>query len=244
MIPHIRSVFNMAPRRLQVKRGTGVLNKLIDLLPFEAHIPGGYRYCGPGTKLQTRLARGDLPINGLDAACKEHDVRYSQTSDTRERNKADLALADQAWQRVKAGDSSLGERAAAYAVTNSMKLKAKLGMGCRKSQLGATTAKTKQKHGGGCVKRKKKQQHQKKRKKKQLYPEARVIPLPKTGAGDVRTILEKIGLNSRSVVPATKKIRTAISGGPKEVRIGKGLYLRPFHAGYGLYLRPYAPDLN
>lgn len=231
----------MVPKRRQVTRGKGVLNKLIDLLPFEAHIPGGYRYCGPGTKLQERLARGDPPINGLDAACKDHDVRYSQTSDTRERNAADLALADKAWQRVKASDSSLGERAAAYAVTNAMKLKAKLGMGCPKKKRAvapAAGAGIKKKNGAATKKQKKKKKMMKK------TVDARVIPLPKTGAGSVKSVLRKIGVDPRSVEPAARKIRTVVSGGPKEVRVGKGLYLRPYHSGYGLYLRPYAPDLN
>jgi len=39
----------------------------------ELHIPG-YSYCGPFTKLNERLARGDEPINKLDAGCKEHDI--------------------------------------------------------------------------------------------------------------------------------------------------------------------------
>lgn len=35
-----------------------VLNRAIDALPIEFHIPG-YNWCGPGTKVQKRLARGD-----------------------------------------------------------------------------------------------------------------------------------------------------------------------------------------
>src|SRR5436190_1498277 len=50
-------------------------------------------------------------------------------NDTAARNKADLVLADQAWERVKSLDASIGERAAAYAIVNAMKAKAKLGMG-------------------------------------------------------------------------------------------------------------------
>ena len=38
-------------------------------------------------------------------------------------------MADKAWQRVKARDSSFGEKAAALAVTNIMKVKSKMGMG-------------------------------------------------------------------------------------------------------------------
>ena len=41
----------------------------------EKHIPG-YNFCGPGTKVVTRLYRGDKGINELDEACKRHDVDY------------------------------------------------------------------------------------------------------------------------------------------------------------------------
>jgi len=57
----------------------------------ELHLPG-YNFCGPGTKLQKRLARGDRPINELDAACMVHDIAYSDSKDTRTRVKADKTL--------------------------------------------------------------------------------------------------------------------------------------------------------
>ena len=111
--------------------GKGLLNSLISHLPLELHVPG-YSYCGPGTKLKERLARNDKPKNKLDSYCREHDIFYENNPDTASRNKADMRLADQAWERVKASDASLGERAAAYAITNAMKGKAKLGMGLNK----------------------------------------------------------------------------------------------------------------
>ena len=64
-------------------RGKGLVNKVINSLPFELHFPG-YQYCGPGTKLAKRLARGDPGINSLDAAGKDHDIAYS-------RNREDVA---------------------------------------------------------------------------------------------------------------------------------------------------------
>ncbi|KAJ8964117.1 hypothetical protein NQ314_005113 [Rhamnusium bicolor] len=60
-------------RRRTTKKGRGLLNTLINKLPVELHIPG-YRFCGPGTKLQKRLDRGDQGNNLLDEACKS---RYS-----------------------------------------------------------------------------------------------------------------------------------------------------------------------
>lgn len=108
-----------------------VINKSIDLLPIELHLPG-YQYCGPGTRLSERLRRGDAGVNKLDAACKEHDIAYSKYSDSANRAKADAQLAERAWERVKSNDASLGEKAAAWAVTNIMKAKSKFGGGVKK----------------------------------------------------------------------------------------------------------------
>ena len=112
--------------------GSGLVNNQINKLPFELHIPG-YQYCGPGTKLQKRLARGDSGINPLDSACKQHDIAYSQNrEDIEKRNTADQILAEKAWQMVFAKDSSIAEKTAAYAITNIMKAKSKFGMGMKK----------------------------------------------------------------------------------------------------------------
>lgn len=114
----------------QLRRGSGLLNSFINKLPFEMHIPG-YNYCGPGTKLRLRLSRGDKGINKLDEACKAHDIAYAQSSNLSRRHEADRILAEKAWQRVKSSDASIGEKAAAWSVTNIMKGKRKLGMGLR-----------------------------------------------------------------------------------------------------------------
>lgn len=111
--------------------GNGLVNSLINRLPIELHIPG-YQYCGPGTKLQQRLQRGDPGINKLDKACKEHDIAYSQNKDNLSaRHDADKVLENKAWSRVLATDSSLPEKAAAWSVANTMKVKRKLGMGMK-----------------------------------------------------------------------------------------------------------------
>jgi len=109
---------------LKPYRGRGLLNTLINNLPFPLTLPG-YSYCGPGNDLSKHL----LAKNKLDSYCKEHDIFYEKHRDTASRNKADMKLAEQAWSRVKASDASLAEKAAAYAITNIMKAKAKLGMG-------------------------------------------------------------------------------------------------------------------
>ena len=57
----------------------------------EYHLPG-YNFCGPGTDLEIRLARGDKPINALDACCMVHDIVYSETNSIPKRIDADRKL--------------------------------------------------------------------------------------------------------------------------------------------------------
>ena len=42
-----------------------VLDNLIDLLPFEMHVPG-YKFCGHRTKLAEHIQCDDIGINPLD----------------------------------------------------------------------------------------------------------------------------------------------------------------------------------
>lgn len=109
----------------------GFINSLINKLPIELHLPG-YNFCGPGTKLHNRLARGDKGVNLLDEACREHDISYSQNKELNHRHQADNVLLNKAWERVLSNNSSLGEKANAYLVLNAMKAKLKLGMSLRK----------------------------------------------------------------------------------------------------------------
>ncbi|XP_072764635.1 uncharacterized protein [Anoplolepis gracilipes] len=86
------------------------------------------KFCGPGTRLEERLARGDRGINPLDAACREHDIAYFRNNDLAERHAADRILAKKAQTRITAKDSSLGERAAATAVWTAMKTKTNISL--------------------------------------------------------------------------------------------------------------------
>lgn len=115
-----------------IYQGEGIVNEAINRLPFELHLPG-YQFCGPGTKLRKRLLRGDVGINRLDAACREHDIAYS-VDNIKERHEADRVLQEKAWQRVKSSDASLGEKSAAWTVTNIMKAKRKLGLGMKRKK--------------------------------------------------------------------------------------------------------------
>jgi hypothetical protein len=191
------------------KRGCGLINTLINKLPIELHIPG-YRYCGPGTKLEKRISRGDPGVNPLDEACKEHDISYSKFKDLETRHKADKVLAQKALNRLKASDAGIGEKLAAASVTGIMKAKTALGFGLRrhrKRRLKRRQTKNimgrglrKVKHNGisfnEAVKRARQQISGKKfnnlnniikstlahvKKQKIIYPKRRIIPIPKTG---------------------------------------------------------------
>lgn len=133
-----------------VKCGTGIIDKIIDKLPFEVHVPN-YQFCGPGTHLKKRLARGDKGVNALDSACREHDIAYSKHSDSQNRGVADKILQKEAMKRFLSKDASIGERATALGVAAAMKIKRTLtgnGLNCckkSKKRRKKTKAKTKRK---------------------------------------------------------------------------------------------------
>lgn len=118
-------------------RGTGLLNRTIDALPVELHLPG-YRFCGPGTKLSER--QGQRGINRLDDLCRTHDYSYQRHKDSTHRNEADRELANKAWDRFKSKDTPFGEKAAAWFVTTAMNAKRKMGAGGKKKKRGVKKA--------------------------------------------------------------------------------------------------------
>lgn len=243
--------------------GSGFVNALINKLPFEFHFPG-YHYCGPGTKLEKRLAQGDPGINPLDAACKEHDIAYSKYhEDLRARHRADRELAERAWKRVQSKDSSLSEKATAFAVTNIMKAKTKLGMGVKHKKKGGislrkviaaakramvkspysrkvirsalNSAKKEVKNSGGRSK----------------INKTRVIPLPKKMGGVLPLVpifagLSAVGALTGGAAGIAKAINDASAARKQleeskrhnkvmeNVSIGKGLYLKPYKTGNSL----------
>jgi hypothetical protein len=84
---YLKRVINNLPKGI-ITAGSGafntLLNKLSNVMP-ELHIPG-YNFCGPFTKLDKRLSRGNKPVNKLDAGCKEHDIFCRYHKDTKERH--------------------------------------------------------------------------------------------------------------------------------------------------------------
>lgn len=252
---------------MKTSQGKGLLNRAINNLPFELHLPG-YSYCGPGTKLAERLARGDPPKNKLDAACKEHDIEYSKNKDLHQRHRADKVLENKAWQRVKAKDSNFGEKSAAWLVTNAMKAKRKLGMGARKrtksfkSCILNKVKKHVKHYGNGIAKDNIKLALKAARmavkqtggRKKVKLP--RVIPVPKVG-GILPLIpifagLSALGALSGGAAGIAKAVTDARAANEKlkesqrhnkameDIALGKkgsGLYLAKHKTGYGLFLK-------
>lgn len=198
-------------------KGTGfisnLLNKAIDKLPIELHV-GNRNFCGPGTKLAKRLARGDKPTDPLDEACKIHDIEYSKFKDSKNRARADKELAERAWKRVKAKDASFGEKSTAWLVTTAMKAKTAMGSGHRKIKKKSKNNTTKS--GKGQIRRTKK---------------GGVIPLLPILAG-LSALGSLAGGASAvaKVVSDNKNAKKTLAELERHNRAmeGKGLFLRPY----------------
>ena len=77
--------------KTQFVRGGSMMNKIINKLPFEMHLPG-HNFTGPGTNLKKRLnldltpKEWSKPVNRVDDAAYRHDVCYLMNKDTQTRN--------------------------------------------------------------------------------------------------------------------------------------------------------------
>lgn len=238
-----------------VMQGGGLLNSVINNLPFELHLPG-YNYCGPGTKLRKRLLRGDKGINKLDEACMRHDIAYDKYHNTEDRHKADLELLNMAKRRIKSTDSGRGEKLASWLVSKVMKSKIKMGAGvkCFKKVISEIRSKLK--------KYKPKNTHSAinfayKAAKKLLSKNGgvripRVIPVPKTG-GILPLIpifagLSALGTLAGGAAGIAKTVNDYKSAKQnlqesqrhnrviESIALGRGLYLKPYKKGSGLFV--------
>lgn len=242
--------------------GFGLVNNLINNLPFEVHLPG-YQFCGPGTKLAQRLAQGDKGINLLDSACREHDIAYSQNKDIHSRHQADKVLIEKAWQRVKSTDSNWKERANAWLVTNLLKAKVKFGLGmttkrkmkkkqCKQKLFASTVKNTlkvlkdkKPNNIYDAVKIAKNVVHSSfKNKKKSNIGVPRVIRVPKIGGFlpivPILTALSALGglaTGGSAIVKAVKDIKNGKEQLAEATRHNR--YMESIAMGKGLYLKPY-----
>ena len=91
-----------------------------------------YNYCGPGTKLEERLASNDPnyrePINKLDAICQQHDIDYGNARSLSDKHAADdimLQRISEIPYRERPWGTSLAQAAIAT--------KKKLGLGASKN---------------------------------------------------------------------------------------------------------------
>lgn len=243
-------------------KGEGFVNNLINKLPVELHIPG-YQYCGPGTKLEKRLKRGDQGINPLDKACRVHDIAYQNFKSLEERHKADKELEEAAWSRVKSKDASLGEKTASWFVTSAMKTKRKVGVGfnCLLKEI-ENALKTRKGKGFKRRGRKGKKGESVKpiinfalsvakrfikrvggRKKVQV---PRIIPVPKQGGVipfiPIFAALSALGALAGGSSQIAKAVKDAQHNKAMEAIAaskGKALYLKPYRKGRALFLKPY-----
>lgn len=100
---------------MESDRKSNFVDRIFESLP-EMHL-WGYRYCGPNTNIELRLASNESGINELDCACKEHDIAYNESTEHEWRYNADKLLILRAIRRVYAKDSRIGERFAALLVS-------------------------------------------------------------------------------------------------------------------------------
>lgn len=237
-------------------KGRGLINSLINNLPVELHIPG-YNYCGPGTRLQERLQRGDKGINPLDNACMNHDIAYSKFLNLEDRHKADLELRNMAKQRLKSKDASRGEKVASWVVNKIMKAKLKTGAGIKSFKSSVAKLKT--------LLKKIKPKNNKDAIQfayvaaKKIFNKnnnirlPRIIPIPKTG-GILPLIPIFAGLSALgSLAGGASGIAKAVNDYKaaqknlaeserhnkmmESIALGKGLYIKPYKKGSGLCVR-------
>ena len=141
------SKFLITKRHQDHSTGGSLVNTLLNKLPLpEMHLglpqsvpsefrPGGkynrtskYSYCGPFTKLRSRLDQGYSGVNRLDQACLDHDLAYAASSDVKTRNKADDILANKAAQIVMDSNAPDYEKQDGRLVTGIIAAKSRFGL--------------------------------------------------------------------------------------------------------------------
>ena len=222
-------------------KGRGIVNRLIDSLPIELHLPGGYQFCGPGTHFEERQSLGQRGLNSLDKLCYQHDHAYHNTKDDKQRYDADKKLEWGAWDLTRNKQLPLSERAASWLVMNAMKLKTR-----RKPSKGSSL----KFRGNG----KKKNVNSRKTRTKHIpriqggFLPALLAALPFLSA--VGTLVGGGAAVAKTVIDAKRsqedlnETRRHNKKMEEEARKnGRGLYYTPYKArqtnGKGLYIRPY-----
>ena len=120
---------------IKVQEGGSLLNKAINNLPFEMHLPG-HNFTGLGTKLNSVL-NPDLtpkewskPVHRVDKATYHHDICYLKNDDTATRN----AVCDKNMLKELEGiyNPTLRERLDKSLVSKLIGTKVNFGMGVQK----------------------------------------------------------------------------------------------------------------
>ena len=116
-----------------IQRGSDIVSSLAKINPPELHLYSvdkkrKYNFCGPFTRLQKRLARGDEGINRLDSLCKTHDIAYSKST-----KNADRHIADR--QMVAAINALPNPTRTEKMVRNIINTKQRFGLGVKKKNL-------------------------------------------------------------------------------------------------------------
>ena len=119
-------------------KGGSILNKMINSLPVEMHLPG-HNFTGPGTKLNKRLnpdltpKKWSKPINRVDKAAYNHDICYLKNNDTMTRN----AVCDKNMLKELKGiyNPTIRERMERGLVSSLIGTKARFGWGLNKKKL-------------------------------------------------------------------------------------------------------------
>ena len=119
-------------------KGGSILNKMINSLPVEMHLPG-HNFTGPGTKLNKRLnpdltpKKWSKPINRVDKAAYNHDICYLKNTDTVTRN----VVCDKNMLKELKGiyNPTIRERMERGLVSSLIGTKARFGWGLNKKKL-------------------------------------------------------------------------------------------------------------
>ena len=127
---------------IKTQKGGSLLNKAINNLPFEMHLPG-HNFTVLGTKLKKRLNPDLTPkkwskrINRVDKAAYHHDICYLKNDDTATRN----AVCDKNILKELKGiyNPTLRERLDKSIVSKLIGTKVKFGMGFKKKFSGRIT---------------------------------------------------------------------------------------------------------
>ena len=121
---------------IKAQEGGSLLNKAINNLPFEMHLPG-HNFTGPGAKLKKWLnpdltpKKWSKPVNRVNKAAYHHDICYLKNDDTATRN----AVCDKNMLKEPEDmySPSLRERLDKSIISKLIGTKVKFGMGVKKN---------------------------------------------------------------------------------------------------------------